>query len=129
MKYFKRMLKESSGRCTIEIRFLSKSTLSRAGKTINCLLKGPPAYAPTRCNIIYRLLSKSYFFHHSYRYYQPPSFFPTAQAWNMKSSIFLHITQPYSNRKFSPFPLPAHAICWSYCSSRWRTCAMLPSFI
>lgn len=103
-----------------ETRFLSKPTLFRAGKTINWLLKGPRC-THQRCNIIYRPLSRSYFF-----WPQPPSlprlpsFFPTAQAWNIKSPIFLHNADVLRSQ-VSPFPL-VRAICWSYCNiSRWST--------
>lgn len=106
--------KESSERCTIKIRFLSKLTLSRAGKTINWLLKGPRR-THQRCNIIYRLLSGSYFFHHRHRYCRPSFFSNTTQAWNIKSSIFLH-NAAILRSQLSPFLLPVHAICWSYCS-------------
>jgi len=106
--------KESSERCMIKIRFLSKLTLSRAGKTINWLLKGPRR-THQRCNNLSPTIRELLFPPQAPLLPAAKFFSNTTQAWNIKSSIFLH-NAAILRSQLSPFPLPAYAIDWSYCS-------------
>jgi len=94
---------ENGWRNATETRFLSKSTLFRAGKTINWLLKGPRC-THQRCNIIYRLLSRSYFFCRSHRHYRGCQVFFRQHKHGILNLQYFFIMQMYSDRKFHPFP-------------------------